>query len=269
MSGADVLRHHSEPRRSPPGVSVAGPSGVKNTDTRHGRPMIHSAAVPGFSASRCGFPFSNWFPPHTPVFELPTPFGTIPLGDAHDGLCGGMVFAAMDLHHHGITDIPDEPTRAVRAYFARRLMASLGLPFGVLKYFDWQRRPTATRRFGGARLIDGTRRKTILEEWPRIRAQLDAGLPVSLGLVKVAGWNFRRVAENHQVLTYGYTFDDATETVTLRQYDPNHPGDDEAALTFTLTDPDGDAAIAHSAEGPIIRGLFVTEYRPLPYPPRW
>ena len=231
--------------------------------------MIHSAAVPGFTATRCGFPFSNWFPENTPVFEVPTPFGRVPLGDAHDGLCGGMVFAAMDLFLHGVTDIPDEPTRPVRAYFARRLMASWGLPFGMLKYFDWQRRPTATKRLGGVRLIDGTRRKTVREEWPRIRAVLDAGLPASLGVMKVGGWDFRRVAENHQVLAYGYTFDDETGEVTLNQYDPNYPGDDTAEFAFSLHDPDGDEPISHSEEGPVVRGLFLTEYRMLPHPPAW
>lgn len=229
--------------------------------------MIHSKAVPGFSASRCGFPFSNWYPEGTPVFEVPTPFGTIPVGDAHNGLCGGMVFAAMDLHYHGVPEIPAEPTRDVRAYFARRLMASWGLPFGMLKYFDWQRRPTKTLRYQGVRWIDGTRRKTIREEWPKIRKQLDAGLLVSLGMMKVSGWDFRRVAENHQVLAYGYTHDDIANTVTLKQYDPNYPGDDTATLTFSLVDPDGEAPIRHSCEGPSVRGLFATEYRPLPTPP--
>lgn len=231
--------------------------------------MLHSSAVPGFSASRCGFPFSNWFPENTPVFEVPTPFGTIPIGDAHNGLCGGMVFAAIDLYLHGITDIPAEPTRTVRAYFARRLMASWGLPFGMLKYYDWQRRPMATRTFGGVRLTDGTRRKTILEEWPKIRAQLDAGIPVSLGMVKIAGWNPMLLAKNHQVLAYGYTFDDEENTVTLNQYDPNFPDDDEAALVFTLDDPDGDEPILHTSDDDPVRGLFATEYRPLPFPPTW
>lgn len=231
--------------------------------------MLHTTSVPGFTPSGRGFPFSNWYPENTPVFELPTPFGTIPIGDAARGLCGGMVFAAMDLFWHGVREIPSEPTRAVRAYFARRLMASWGLPFGMLKYFDWQRRPNATKRFGGVRLIDGTRRKTILEEWPKIRAVLDTGVPVSLGMMKVIGWDPRELAHNHQVLAYGYTLDDETQSVTLNQYDPNFPGDDTAAITFTLTDPDGDAPLTHTCEGPVVRGLFLTEYRPLPFPPTW
>jgi hypothetical protein len=88
-------------------------------------------------------------------------------------------------------------------------------------------------------------------------------------MMKVAGWDPRIVAKNHQVMAYGYTFDDAAQTVTLNQYDPNWPGDDTAAITFALDDPDADTPLTHTCEGPVVRGIFLTEYRPLPFPPGW
>jgi len=223
-----------------------------------------SLRIPRFLPATHGFPFPNWYPPHTPVFELPTPFGTIPLGDAHYGLCGGMIFTAMDLYHFDLPVPPGEATKPLRAYFARRLMDSWNLPFGALKYYDWQRRRLASQFLTGVRVSRGLTVRTVEDEWPRIRTELDAGRPAALGLVKVEGWNIRRIAENHQVMAYGYDWHD--DRVTIRIYDPNYPGE-EAALTLDLANPDAGSRIVHSHEGPSIRGMFFTEYRkPLDVP---
>jgi hypothetical protein len=54
-----------------------------------------------FVPSRDGFAFTNAWPSE-PAVVLPTPFGKIRIGDAAAGLCGGMVFAALDYWHTGI-----------------------------------------------------------------------------------------------------------------------------------------------------------------------
>ena len=179
--------------------------------------------IPRFTPATHGFPFPNWFPPKTPVFTLPTPFGTIPLGDANLGLCGGMIFAAMDLYHFGLP-VPQEHSPPLFSYFARRLIESWNLPFGSLKYYDWQRRPLASRSISGVRFSAGLTARTVEQEWPRIRADLDAGRPAALGVVKVEGWDIRKIAQNHQVMAYGYDLDEEKNEATIRIYDPNYPG---------------------------------------------
>ena len=142
-----------------------------------------------------------------------------------------MIFTAMDLYHLGLP-VPQEHSPPLFAYFARRLIESWNLPFGALKYYDWQRRPLASRASRDSYRA-GLTVRTVEAEWPRIRADLDAGHPVALGVVKVEGWDFRRIAQNHQVMAYGYDLDEAKNEVTIRIYDPNYPGD-EATLTLNL-----------------------------------
>ncbi len=207
-----------------------------------------SVRIPNFTPSRHGFPFYNSFPAGTPAYVVPTPFGRIAIGDAAAGLCGGMVFAAIDLHRHSAA-IPNSPEPPLFEYFVRRLLASWDLPFGVLKYYDWQRRPDSP-------LI----RLTITRDWPRIRAALDAGRFAPLGLVHASGYRLRDLPRNHQVLAYGYDLEETTGEVKLHIYDPNHPGADDAALTFGLRNPDGVQRIVHSCEGAAVRGIFLTRY---------
>jgi hypothetical protein len=222
----------------------------------------------GFVPSIHGLPFPNSYPVGTPVVKIPTPFGELTIGDASHGLCGGMIFAALDCFLWQLPH-PTEPTQTAVRYFAKRLIDSWNLPFGVMKYYDGQRRPTATRFFAGVPVIDGLTKVTVLTEWPRIRQCLDTGMPAALGLVNVESYDFRKLALNHQVLAYGYDLAEDESQVTLQIYDPNYPNDDTATLTLTLNHPDGDCPIHHSCEGPHVRGVFLTEYTRPSEPPLW
>lgn len=208
-----------------------------------------------FLPSVHGFPFGNYWDPGTPVIEVPTPLGTIPIGDAHGGVCGGMVFAAADYFTFGLT-VPQEKD-VVFKYFCKRLLESWHLPFGVLKYYDWQRRPTASTTIAGVRLIDGTARLTATVEWPKVKAALDAGNLAPLGLVIAEGLNPKDMGHHHQVLAYAY--ETRGEAIAIKVYEPNYPGDDDALLLLT---PDENAPVIHSREGAVIRGFFLTEYEP-------
>lgn len=211
----------------------------------------------GFETRTHGFPFPNWFPPGSPVVIVPTPFGTITVGDANAGLCGGMVFAALDLFLLGLPR-PSEVTPPVFRYFCKRLLDSWHFPFGVMKYYDGQRRPSASKFFAGVKLLDGLTYKTIVEEWPKIKEALDAGMPAALGLVNSSSFDPRMLAKNHQVLAHGYTL--VGDAVTIHVYDPNYPNDETAELSFSLADPDGAGLVRHGCEGATVRGIFLTDY---------
>jgi hypothetical protein len=198
--------------------------------------------VTGFVPSVHGLPFANCWPEGKPVLEVPTPFGRVPLGNARLGLCGGMVFTALDLFH-ARRPVPACPTPAAYRYIARRQVESLRLPFGAMRYYAWQ-----TRRDLG--------RRTAAVEWPRVKAALDAGHPATLGLVLVHSRDPRTTVKNHQVLAYGYSR--SGDVLALHTYDPNYPGDDALSLTLDLADPRGPAW--HSCEGPTVRGFFRTGY---------
>ena len=214
-----------------------------------------------FVPSVHGWAFPNWYPPGTPVMEIPTPFGRIPVGDAHHGVCGGMVFAAMDLFARG--RLPGrEPTPELVKYFGRRLLDSWNLPFGILKYYDLQCRPQASTFAAGVRVRPGAMATCVEADWPRVRAELDAGQLVALGVVKASSFDPRHLGRNHQVLAFDYA--EAGGGVTVRVYDPNYAGDDAVTLSFRPADADAGGAIRHSCEGETVRAIFATEYRRLP-----
>jgi hypothetical protein len=61
-----------------------------------------SVRVPGFLPSTRGLHFPNAFP-HVPNLEIDLPGGTtVPVGDAANGLCGGMAYTVRDLFEAGL-----------------------------------------------------------------------------------------------------------------------------------------------------------------------
>jgi hypothetical protein len=147
-----------------------------------------------------------------------------------------MVYVALDHFLAGVP-LPDRPPEDWLPRLWRRLVASWDLPFGVLQYFDWQRRADLG--------------PLTLREWDGVRAGLDAGSPVPLGLVQAAGWNPRRMPLHHQVLATGYRL--VGGAAELSVYDPNWPNDDDRTLTVDLA--------TGGVADPAVRGLFRTEYR--------
>jgi hypothetical protein len=72
----------------------------------------------------------------------------------------------------------------------------------------------------------------VLREWPRIRREIDAGHPSVVGLIRWSGANPWHLARNHQVLAWAW--EAAEGSITLRVYDPNHPGRDDVELRVTI-----------------------------------
>jgi hypothetical protein len=114
-------------------------SGVNvRSATPRGRLTPVSPSVPDFLPSSSGFRFPNRFP-HVPVRRIGVPgVVSIPIGDASDGLCGGMVFAARDYFEAGRPP-PEDPSPPAEGtplfrYVVDRLFDSFDLPAGPARY---------------------------------------------------------------------------------------------------------------------------------------
>jgi hypothetical protein len=211
-----------------------------------------------FLPTRNGLHYANSWPA-VPDLTISTPFGPIPVGNAANGLCGGMAFAVRDLFEAQALPpeehtTPEAGSPAFR-YLVSRLVDSFCLPGGVLEYYAWMNLPTHDLWFGP----HGTSWRTIRQELPRLRVTIDAGHPCPLGLVQAHSADPHDLGRNHQVLAYGYT--DAGPRTTVRIYDPNYPDDDGVAIDFDTGRPEKTTSFTHSRRSnPPILGFFTVPY---------
>jgi hypothetical protein len=219
-----------------------------------------------FLPSQDGFVFTNAWPSE-PAVALPTPLGDIDIGNAAAGLCGGMVFAALDYWHAGIGLPAVRPAEgdALYRYLVRRLVDSWHLPAGVAQYYQWMNLPDGDTGFdalGQRVVIDrGIAWRTIQAQWPQVTADLDHGTPAALGLVTVASASPADLGQNHQVLAYGYRA--SASQVTVRVYDPNSGQNDGIYIQFDPRTPDNPTTFAHNINiARPVRGFFRTAYAP-------
>jgi len=219
--------------------------------------------VPNFLPSVNGLQFINSWP-HEPDINVGVPpIGNVTIGSASNGLCGGMVFTVLDVFTAGDPPLqsPQPPAGSpLFNYIVKRLMDSWDLPSGVLNYYQWMTLPDDDTGLWLATL-HGVGWRTIVQEWPIIRANLDAGHLSPLGLVTVATADPSQLGKNHQVLAYGYELNG--NELTVKVYDPNtEPSSgDSVQLSLSLANPSGTTPITHNigiSEG--IRGFFHVPY---------
>lgn len=189
---------------------------------------------------------------------------SLPIGDASNGLCGGMAFAARD--HFEAKRPPPDDTIAPAAgplfdYLVDRLFDSFDLPLGPVRYLALMSPllpdgETIWSRLGLA--PHGRAWQTIRDEWPKIRSDIDAGHPSALGLVKVKSTDPRQLKRDHQVLAYGYDLQGGN--VKLRLYDPNQPGRDDVTLSLCIADPSRPIAIVTSPTAGPVYAFFRVRY---------
>jgi hypothetical protein len=220
--------------------------------------------VPGFLPSTSAFAFANEFP-KVPVRNIGIPgVVSVPIGDASNGLCGGMAFAARDYFEAG--RMPPANTKAPASgalfdYLVDRLFGSFNLPLGPAKYLElmspllpdgettWSRLGLAPR---------GRAWRMVRQEWPAIRAEIDGGHPCPLGLVRVKSSDPFELKRNHQVLAYGYDVDGTD--LELRLYDPNRPKDDAVTLSLALSHPTTRTTVLSHPAGPTVFSFFKVPY---------
>ncbi len=238
----------------PPGSPEAGIESVTKQNT-------------GFLASINGFHFINNFVA-VPPFKL---IGELRYGDASKGMCGGMVYAALDYFIGGLSipSIPDQDRSRFGSplqgpifnYLGRRLFDSFDLPTGVLNFIELMQKnfPDAQARSGALGLAPRSRAwRMIRQEWPAIKRKLDVGQPCPLGLVCVETDDITQLGKNHQVLACGY--DQIGNDLTIFIYDPNCPDRDDVTLKLNIADPEHKTSVAYTG-GENVFCFFQTEYR--------
>jgi hypothetical protein len=237
-----------------------------------GEPWLSSSPeeAAGFLPSRDGFAFTNTWP-SAPAVSIPTPFGTLGIGNSARGLCGGMVFAALDYWHASLAPPASRPAPGSPLYqfIVRRLIDSWHIPAGIAEYYQWMNLPDADTGISalGHTLIArrGLSWRTVAQQWPQVRAAIDNGQPAVLGLVTVASANPANLVYNHQVLAYGYQ--SAGLQVTVNVYDPNSGPDDGVCITFSTADPSAGTTFTHNLNiSWPVRGFFQVGYSAVPPP---
>lgn len=175
------------------------------------------------------------------------------------GLCGGMCFTALDCHRVGIPmsrlfgriERPSPGSSLHRYLWKRQLdsWASDGLRFVVwLTCLNCV--PTRRPFNGGAKWLNRRSQR----EWRNLKAFLDAGQPMPIGLVRER----RSLYDNHQVVALGYDEMDDTHG-RIEIYDPNCPGNESTIdLQFQVDMLDGRESCGGSVP---LRGFFVERYR--------
>jgi hypothetical protein len=206
-----------------------------------------SVRVKDFLPSTNGFLFANAWP-HQAIREFRLGnVATLDIGDAANGLCGGMSFTVADLHYAGLRP-GDQPRPAPDTdryrYIVDRQITSFDdgrLPlrfYSLMSPTRADREPLLSQFLGYVGLDRHSRTWTMVNiEWPRIRRLLDGGDVAMIGLVRVVDADPMKLSHNHQVLVYGYDTDGTK--VTLRIADPNWPRDDEVTLAFDTADARG------------------------------
>lgn len=222
-------------------------------------------SVPGFRPSTHGFRFTNSWPDE-PLKRINLLIGTLPIGKASNGLCGGMCFAVRDYfeaRRATPTMTVQPPDRsALRGYLIDRLIDSFDLPAGVAPYATLMstRYPTNDNDLLAA-IAQVPSRAAILARrtWPLVKSSIDGGHPCPLGLVMVESDEPRDLSHHHQVLAYAYQLRGTRLTVWV--YDPNSPSDDRVTISFDTARTDRQLEISHTVDsaGPLVCA-FVSKY---------
>jgi len=218
----------------------------------------------GFKPLADGFAFTNSWPA-APAVTVPTPFGEVGIGNAANGLCGGMVFAALDYWIAG--RVPPKarpaPGTALYKFIVRRLVDSWHVPAGVVEYYQWMNLPdgdVSGSVLGKTVTVQrGVSWRTIEQQWPLVKASVDAGVPAPLGVVTVKSANAAELGQNHQVGAYAYSVSGTQVTVAV--YDPNSGQNDGIFIRFDTSAPQHATTFGTNINiGLPVRGFFMTGY---------
>lgn len=215
-----------------------------------------------FLPSRDGFKFKNYW--DNAPYALPPLRGTLldqKYGNAKDGLCGGMVLTAMDYFVAGqeipaMTNAPSGEKDPLFLHLVDRLfdtfsVNSVSLMLKLMNPLYPDTDENILNTFG---LANGRAAVMANQEWPLIRADIDAGRPSPVCLIAVKSLNPGDLGENHQVLAYAYEADG--HDITLHIYDPNQPLVDSVRMRFTDGDVSQRIVVRHNVAFNVTRPIY-------------
>lgn len=215
-------------------------------------PNKRGKGVMNFTVSQWGFRFQNNFG-SMPLRTINIGGIEVPVQAGNAGRCGGMAFAVRDYFEAGmllpvITDVPGVNS-ALFNHIADRLLDSFDVPNGgpaKWKMLTDPILPDGDKTIGSSdptgvagalgglwhdvtggsdpsqtTLVRGRAWIMIKEEWPAIKAELDAGKLCPIGLVLTVSADPTQLGNNHTVLAYGY--DLRGNDLIIHIYDPNRP----------------------------------------------
>ena len=168
--------------------------------------LVTGSASVDFLPSRNGLHFANRFPPGPTIRLGPIDPRWFGVGDASHGLCGGMVFTARDLlaRERRAAEGRRAAARTAPLASARSSDARSSRSTGCAYRCDSSTSRPSDRAWAGGAAPD----VTLDDEWPRVRAELEAGRPAMLGLIRQASANPFLLGLNHQVMAYAATWDE-------------------------------------------------------------
>ncbi|MGG1678418.1 hypothetical protein ACIFOT_22175 [Neobacillus sp. NRS-1170] len=222
------------------------------------------SAKTGFLPSSSGFKFENSFP-HVPLKKINVLGREISIGNASYGLCGGMIYAAMD-YFEAKKPIPANPEAPSSGplfdLIVNRQIESFHLPFGIMKYLFLMNpiipdHETKASKLGAA--PHGRTWRMMKKEWPRIKNDLDNGKLSPLGIIRVKSFNPFQIRQHHQVLAYGYDLKENNLYINI--YDPNLPNDDHITLSLNIEKPESTTTVFHSKSSVPIYSFFRANYK--------
>ena len=183
-----------------------------------------------------GFPFSNSWT-QGPLMNLDLGVATIPIGNAAQGLCGGMVFAAVDYWSAGqpipTTQPPSTPGDPLYDFIVSRLKDSFDLPNLPVRLWGIQQ-PTYPETGDASNPFEGLAPIVIKDSLPQIRSWIDQGAPSPICVLRTRSANPVDLGINHQVLVWAYQ--GMGNSIRLWIYNPNVPGHDDLTIDVSCSD---------------------------------
>ncbi len=159
------------------------------------------------------------------------------------GMCGGMVFSAMDYYFDqnklpGYRAVNELPLSYTKYLWKRQTQSvSISVLFKIIKFAS----------FSTSKSI----KITIQDELPKILEKLHDGLPAPIVIIRSS--LFQNPTHNHQVLVTGYEHNGSN--LDLELYDPNHP-----QVNPVLSICHYPEYLITQSTGEPVRGIFLNKY---------